>query len=389
MNTISLSNFGNSVLRPLSLSAIIAMIIASVGCSSKAGEAASGPPAAQVSVAKVLEKKVRPRTEFTGRVEAVETVQLRPRVNGYIERVAFREGQMVKKGDLLFVIDPRPYQAALAQSEAQLLRVRSEAALAKTQSTRAQALMDSMVISREEFETRRSASVERNAAVQAAESAVAMARLDLEYTQVRAPISGRAGRAFITAGNLAQANTSLLTTVVSLKPVHVYFDTTGSKDLHQSGLSRRVRVGLSDEAGFEHTGVVDFIDNHVDPKTGTLSARAVLANEDLRFTPGLHARVQVESGQALQALLIDDKAVLTDQNRKYVYVVGKGSTAERKDVTLGPLVNGLRVVRTGLSANDRVVVTGIQKIFFPGMPLQTTDVSMTAASTAAVAVARK
>jgi multidrug efflux system membrane fusion protein len=286
---------------------------------------------------------------------------------------------------LLFVIDQRPYQATLAQAQAALERARSEAELAQAQNARSQALIDAKVISREEFETRHSASAQSNASVRGAEAAVANAQLNLQFTEVRAPISGRVGRALVTTGNLAQADTTSLTTLVSLDPMYVYFDSDEQTYLRYNALARSgernvsrnpVRVGLADEPGFPHVGTVDFTDNQVDAKTGTIRVRAVLANPDHVFTPGLFARVQLEGSGEFRALLIDDKAVLTDQDRKYVYVVGADNTAARKDITLGGMIGDLRVVSSGLTPKDKVVVDGVQKIFFPGMPVKAAVVSM-------------
>jgi multidrug efflux system membrane fusion protein len=371
--------------------------LAAAGCSSEASPAA-GPPPPEVSVAGVLSRTVGQWDDFTGRVAAVESVELRPRVSGYVQRVAYAEGQEVRKGDLLFVVDPRPYQAALDRAQADLARARAEARLAQAQDARAQSLIDAKAISREEFEQRKANSAGADAAVRAAEAAVAAARLDLQFTQVRSPIAGRAGRALVTEGNLAQADATLLTTVVSQDPVFVYFETDEQTWLRYAALARKgersdtgnpVRVGLSNEAGYPHAGSVDFIDNQVDPRTGTLRARAVLRNPDRLFTPGLFARVQLQGGGERQALLVDDKAVLTDQDRKYVYVLGEGNIAQRKDVVLGRSVDGLRVVTSGLSAGDKVIVQGVQKVFFPGMPVAPKQVAMQPAAPPAVAVAAR
>jgi multidrug efflux system membrane fusion protein len=361
-------------------------------CSSQAdpGEAAA-MPAPEVSVAEVLSRPVAEWDGFTGRVQAAETVELRPRVSGYVERVAYREGGEVNKGDLLFVIDQRPYRTALASAQAQLARARSEAQLTLTQANRASELLAASAISREESETRRAASTQAASSVRAAEAAVQAAQLDLTFTEVRAPISGRAGRALVTAGNLAQADGTLLTTLVSMDPVHVYFETDEQTYLRYNQLTRdgdraasrnAVRVGLSNEQGYPHEGTVDFIDNRVEAGTGTIRARAVLANPDRVFTPGLFARVQIEGGNATTAMLVDDKAVLTDQDRKYVYVLGADNTAQRKDVTVGRVVDGLRVVQSGLEAGDKVIVNGVQKVFFPGMPVNAKPVAMTGAARA-------
>ncbi len=396
---------GGLPLLPLTVSLLVAAVVSA--CSgSQASPGADMPPPPDVSVAQVLSRNVKQWDDFTGRVSAVETVELRPRVSGYVERVAYREGDEVRKGQLLFLIDQRPYRAALAQAEAQLERARSEARLARSQDVRAQTLIDAKAISREEFDTRKAATAQSDAVVRAAEAAVAAARLDLQFTEVRSPIDGRAGRALATVGNLAQADATMLTTVVSLDPVHVYFESDEQAFLRYAGLARTgqrdatrnpVRVGLADETGYPHAGTVDFIDNQVDPATGTIRARAVLPNPDRVFTPGLFARVQLEGSAEFKALLIDDKAVLTDQDRKYVYVLGPGNTAVRRDVVLGRTIEipgsgpgqALRVVQSGLTAQDKVIVNGVQKVFFPGMPVKPQTVAMTGAATKpAVAVAK-
>ncbi|MCL1636034.1 efflux RND transporter periplasmic adaptor subunit [Luteimonas sp. SX5] len=364
-------------LAALALSAVIAAAIAACSSQAAPGEGAA-PPAPEVSVATVLSKPVRQWDDFTGRVSAVETVELRPRVSGYVERVAYKEGQEVKKGDLLFVIDQRRYRAELARAQANLERARSEARLAQTQDARAATLLEAKAISREEFDSRKAATAQGNAGVNAAQAAVESAQLDLQFTQVRSPIDGRAGRAMVTEGNLAQADSTLLTTVVSLDPVHVYFESDEQTYLRYNQLARDgeraaagnpVRIGLANEEGYPHTGKLDFTDNQVDSNTGTIRARAVVPNPDRVFTPGLFARVQIEGSAQFKAMLIDDKAVLTDQDRKYVYVLGPKNTAVRKDVVLGRMVDGLRVVNSGLAPADKVVVHGVQKIFFPGMPV--------------------
>jgi multidrug efflux system membrane fusion protein len=368
----------------LSLSALIAAAIAACSSQAAPGEGAA-PPAPEVSVATVLTKPVRQWDDFTGRVSAVETVELRPRVSGYVERVAYKEGQEVKKGDLLFVIDQRRYRADLARAQANLERARSEARLAQTQDARAQTLLEAKAISREEFDSRKAATAQGNASVNAAKAAVESAQLDLQFTQVRSPINGRAGRAMVTVGNLAQADTTLLTTVVSLDPVHVYFESDEQTYLRYNQLARDgeraaagnpVRVGLADEQGYPHQGTLDFTDNQANPNTGTIRARAVVPNPDRVFTPGLFARVQIEGSAQFKATLIDDKAVLTDQDRKYVYVLGPQNKAVRKDVVLGRMVDGLRVVNSGLAPSDKVVVHGVQKIFFPGMPVMPKLIAM-------------
>lgn len=363
----------------------IALSIALAACSgSEASPGAGAPPPPDVSVAVVAKQAVTAWDEFNGRIAAVEQVDLRPRVSGYIQRVAFTDGQAVRKGDLLFVIDPRPYQAALDRAQAELEHARSEARLADAQSRRARTLVDASAISREELEARDAATAQAHARVRAAEAAVAAARINLQYTQVRAPIDGRASRALITAGNLAQADATLLTTIVSDGPVHVYFDADEATWLRYQAEARRsggtgklpVQVALSGDEGFPHVGHLDFTDNRIDPRTGTLRARAVLANPAGTLTPGLFARVRIAGGGRIEAMLVDEKAVLTDQDRKYVYVVGRDNTAVRKDIVTGARIDGMRVVQSGLAPGDRVVVNGVQKVFFPGMPVKPTAVPM-------------
>jgi multidrug efflux system membrane fusion protein len=385
---------------PLTLFARAATFALTVAVLAACGSHAQEPPAiapAQVSVAPVLSTDVARTDDFTGRVAAVETVELRPRVGGYIERVNYDEGQEVKKGEVLFTLDARTYRAELDRAQAELSRARSRAALAASELARAAKLADARAISVEELEQRRAATAQAQSDVDAAQALVAVARLNLEFTQVRAPIDGLAGRALVTTGNLAAPDSTVLTTLVSLDPVHVYFEGDEQTYLRhqQAARSERgddarnarnvVRVGLSGEEGYPHEGVLDFLDNQVDAGTGTLRARAVLDNADRRFTPGLFARVQLVGSTPEPTLTIDDKAVLTDQDRKYVYVLGSDNTAVRKDVVLGRMVDGLRVVESGLAAGDQVVVAGVQKIFFPGMPLQATPLDEGAGRAPAVA----
>ncbi|MEG2940312.1 MAG: efflux RND transporter periplasmic adaptor subunit [Thermomonas sp.] len=386
--------------RPSFKTPLLGVLAAAVlaACSSQAAPGAA-PQAPQVSVAGVVSESVQRWDDFTGRVSAVDSVELRPRVSGYVQRVAFAEGQDVRKGDLLFVIDQRPYRAALEQARAQLDRARSEASLAAAQDARAVNLIEAKAISREDFESRRAASRQGNASVRAAEAAVSAARLDLQFTEVRSPINGRAGRVLVTTGNLAQADATLLTTVVSQDPVYVDFEADERAWLRygqQAASGERavvrnpVQVGLASEDGFPHTGSVASVDNQVDPGTGTIRARAIVANPDRMLMPGLFARVRLAGSGTAQALLVDDKAVMTDQDRKYVYVIGEGNTAQRRDVTLGSLANGLRVVETGLKPGDKVIVNGLQKVFMPGMPVAPTTVAMRATTPAdAVAIAKR
>jgi multidrug efflux system membrane fusion protein len=388
--------------RGLALGAASVLAVAILaGCSGQASEGAPPPP--QVGVATVPVKPVRQWDEYSGRIEAVESVELRPRVSGYIEQVNYREGQEVKKGDVLFTIDARSYRAELARAQAELARAKSRADLGRSEAERARRLSEQQVISAETWEQRRGAAEQAQADVAAAQAAVDAARLAVEWTQVRAPIDGRAGRALVTAGNLVGAGdaASVLTTVVSLDRVHVHFDADERSFLRYAEMARNgqrpserdgqvpVQVALADETGFPHEGNVDFLDNQVDRGTGTIRARAVLDNADRRFTPGLYARVRVLGSGEFKAALVDDKAVLTDQDRKYVYVVDGEGKAQRRDVQVGRMAGDLRIVEKGLAAGDKVIVSGVQKVFFPGMPVQAKAVAMGAADTTPAAVATR
>jgi RND family efflux transporter MFP subunit len=367
-------------------------VVGAVG-GSGARNAPPPPPPPQVTVAAAIGRHVTDWDEFTGHLEAVDVVEVRPRVSGYVERVAFTEGAEVRKGDVLFVIDPRPYAAEVARAEAELARSRTRLELARSEMQRAERLLAVQAISREEFEARASSSRELEAEVRAAEAALETARLNLEWTTVRAPISGRVGRAQVTPGNLVQAgspNSPPLTTVVSLDPIYVYFDGDEQTYLEDVGFappsghggrpaaSRPVYMGLANEVGFPHRGAIDFVDNRLDPVAGTIRARAVFRNPDHRLTPGLFARVRLAGSRTYAATLVRDAAVGTDQDRKFVYVLQRDGTVAYRRVTLGPLVDGLRVVRSGLKPGERVVINGIQRIR-PGVKVTPIEAPMTPA----------
>jgi membrane fusion protein, multidrug efflux system len=339
----------------------------------KAPEAAAPPPPPEVSVSTVVKKDIRAVDEFNGRVEAIQSVEVRPRVSGYIDRIAYTEGADVKAGDLLFVIDPRPYRDALNTAQAQLESARAASRLAQSRFARASKLVATHYISTEDFDTSKASLDQTGADVHAAEAAVATASLNLGFTQVRAPVAGRAGRAMLTLGNLARVDDSLLTTVVSQDEMYVYFDCDEHSYLRYgsgSDHTASARVALADEDGFPRTARVDFLDNRLDPSTGTIRARAVVPNPGHKLTPGLFARVRFESGAPTTVRLIADKAVLTDQDRRYVYIVDAKGEAIRKDIIVGRAIAGMRVVESGLDDADKVVVNGAQKIFFSGMPVR-------------------
>ena len=334
--------------------------------------AAMAPP--QVTVAQVVSRPVTEFDEFTGRFEAIERVEIRPRVSGYISSVNFVEGREVRKGDVLFVIDPRPYEAEYKHAKAQLEQARTQLALAKSEHARATKLVDSHAISQEEFDTRVASNDQASANVDAAQAALDSAELNLSFTKVTAPISGRISRAQITTGNLVAAGQTQLTTLVSLDPIYVAFDDDEQGYLKYAKLARDgerrgsqesgspVLVGLADEHDYPHKGVMVFVDNELDPSTGTIRSRARLDNHDRQFTPGLFARVKLLGRNQYTALLINDSSVGTDQSVKYVFVVGADNKVQYRPVKLGPIVDGLRVVRDGLSAGETIVVNGLQRV---------------------------
>ena len=364
-----------------------------VGCDDGVAQNAV-PQAPAVSAADVVVKSISQWDSFNGRIEAVESVQLRPRVSGYIDKVNYTDGQEVKKGEVLFTIDDRTYRAALEQAQATLTRAKTQACLARSEANRTDKLVNTNVVSREEWEQRRSAAAQAQADIRAAQAAVDAAQLNLDFTKVTAPIDGRASRALITSGNLVTAgdSASVLTTLVSLKTVYVYFDVDEATYLHYQNLARSgqgassnhlalpVEIGLVGEEGYPHQGKVDFLDNQLTPSTGTIRMRALLDNAQRQFTPGLFARVRLPGSAEFKATLVDDKAVLTDQDRKYVYIVDKEGKAQRRDITPGRLAAGLRIVQQGLNPGDKVIVDGLQKVFMPGMPVNAKTVPMTASA---------
>jgi membrane fusion protein, multidrug efflux system len=368
-------------------SGLLAAAVTLSNCKDAAAVAEVRP--ADVDVAPVLVERIRYWDEFNGRISAIGSVEIRPRVSGYVDRVVYKEGDEVRRGDLLFAIDPRPYQAAVNSATARLERARATAQLAQLRDQRAQTLVQTSAVSRDEADTRHATYAQSQADVLDAEAALALAKLNLEFTQVRAPIDGRVSRAMLTVGNLAVADQSLLTTMVSQDPVYVYFDVDEHSYLRYRAEARHgpdhattltARVNLANEEGFPHVGKVDFLDNKVDSATGSIRVRATLENGDRAFTPGLYARVQVSNDNEADAILIDDKAVLTDQDRKYVYVVGAKNTAQRKDITPGRLSQGLRVVESGLAPGDKIIIGGLQRIYFSGAPVTPSETPMKSGS---------
>jgi multidrug efflux system membrane fusion protein len=364
-------------------------VIGIVACGKPQQPQGGGMSAPAVSVAEVLIQNITPWDEFSGRIEAEETVEIRPRVAGVIDAVRYREGEDVKKGEVLFVIDQRSFRAELERAQAAVARAEAQVVLAKGERARARKLFDSKVFSKQDYDQRVAAETQAEADVHAAKAAVRLASLNLEYTEVRAPIGGRTGRALVTKGNLVSSDPTpdLLTTLVSIDPVYVYFDVDEQTYLGYEARSaaairqtaegkRRALIGLSDNEGYPYTGTVDFIDNQLDPATGTIRMRAVIANSDHTLIPGLFARVKLLGTADRSTMLVDDRAILTDQDRKYVYVLGPENRAMRRNIRIGHVVGGLRIVEDGLNAGDKIIVYGLQKIFFPGMPVNPQPIHM-------------
>ena len=356
------------------------------------------PPmqAPQVTVAPAIERVVADWDEFTGHFEAVNSVEVRPRVGGFVQRVAFTEGATVHQGDVLFVIDQRPYEAEVARAEAVLAQARTRNQLAGMEVERAKKLVNTQAISREELDARTSGQAEGDAAIRAAEAAVKIARLNLEWTVVRAPISGRVGRAEITPGNLVQAGApspTLLTTIVSLDPIYVYFDTDEQAYLKYmsapaaSANGRPILIGLANETGFPHEGRLNFVDNRVDGASGTIRARALLSNPNRLFTPGLFARVRLLGSDRHTATLVQDQAIGTDQDRKFVLVLKTDNTVEYRPIVTGRVFDGLRTVESGLKPGERVVINGLMRVR-PGMKVAATNAAMVAETAAPAPAAR-
>src|SRR3954467_1269989 len=351
--------------------------------------------APQVTVAPAIERVVTDWDEFTGHFEAVNSVEVRPRVGGFVQRIGFTEGATVHQGDVLFVIDQRPYEAEVSRAEAVLAQARTRNQLATMEVERAQKLVNTQAISREELDARTSGQAEGDAQVRAAEAAVKLARLNLEWTVVRAPISGRVGRAEITPGNLVQAggpSPTLLTTIVSLDPIYVYFDTDEQAYLkYMGGVSARrgrpVMIGLANEQGFPHQGTLNFVDNRIDGASGTIRARALLSNPNAQFTPGLFARVRLLGSDRHLATMVHDQAIGTDQDRKFVLVLKPDTTVEYRPVVIGRLFDGLRTVDSGLKPGERVVINGLMRVR-PGMKVAATNAAMVAESPTPAPAAR-
>ena len=369
------------------LAMALAVIVLATGCAPTSAQQAAPPPP-QVTVASVIERDVTEWDEFTGRLQAVDSVEVRPRVSGLVSAVRFDEGAIVRRGDLLFQIDPRPFQAEVDRLRAELTRARATGQRAASELVTAEKLRAENAIAKEEHDRRAAFAQESTAQTAAVEAALRAAELNLEFTQVTSPIDGRVGRAIVTEGNLVSSGpgeATLLTTVVSLDPVYAYFDADEQIFLKYTaagpkgpalrdglrgpalrggrrGAALPIRMALSSDEGFPRAGQLDFVDNQLDSATGTIRGRAVFRNADGQLTPGLFVRLRLAGTQSYRGRLIQDRAVGTDLSKKFVYVVGANNQIEYRTVTLGPLIDGLRVVRSGVEAGESVVVNGLQRI---------------------------
>ena len=382
-----MSRYPDSAARRRPLGVLLAAAALTVAGCGGGSEPQQFPPP-EVSVAQVVERSVTEWDDYTGRVVAVDSVEIRPRVAGHLRGWHFREGGLVGKGDLLFTIDDREYRAALEAARADVARAEAEVRLAGQELRRAEELIAQKLVAERDLDTARARLQQVEANLLAALARQQQAELDLSFTRITSPIDGRVGEALVKPGNLVAPGDPVLTTIVSIDPVHVVFEGDERAYLRYQQLAREglrpssrdnpnpVLVGLADEEGFPHRGEMDFVDNVLDPDTGTIRGRAVVPNPDGALTPGLFVRVRLLGTSDKDALLIHEQAVLTDQDRRYVYVLGEGNVAVRKDVTLGARVEGLRIVTSGLSPGDRVIVNGVRKIFFPGQPVSPREVPM-------------
>jgi membrane fusion protein, multidrug efflux system len=362
--------------------ACAAVLLALAGCKRPKASAPGGPLPVNVIIA--LERDIMEWDEFTGRMEAVESVDVRARVSGYLQSVNFKAGAIVKQGDLLFVIDPRPYQADLDRATAELERAGAQLKLAQIEYKRADELRAQNATPQANLDQKFAAFQQAEASVRSAKAAKDTAALNIEFTQIKSPIAGRVSNERVTVGNLVQTGAgpeSVLTTVVSIDPLYVYVDADENSVLkflkqHAEGKRKSAReaqipafVQLADEENFPHEGYIDFVDNRLDPATGTLRARGVFKTWDPLLAPGFFVRMRVPGGEKFTAILIDDKVISSEQGQKYVFVVKPDKTVERRNITTGTIFERQRVVREGLKAGEQIVSTRLQ-ILQPGMPVQ-------------------
>ncbi|TFW17246.1 efflux RND transporter periplasmic adaptor subunit [Duganella callida] len=361
----------------LGLTLSLTLTLAGCGKQDDSAQHAGGPP--PVSVAPAVKRDVQEFDEFTARLEAPDTVDVRSRVAGTLVQVHFREGQLVNKGDPLFTIDPRPFAAEAARAEAQLASARTQSELNKLELARAEKLVAVRGVSQQELDQLRAALATSQSAVKANEAALVQARLNLEFTRITAPVSGRTSRANVTVGNLVNVGDPVLTTLVSNDRIYAYFDASEAIYLKYMRAARdgtrpssrdkpnAVRLGLANEEGYPHEGKMDFVDNRLNPATASMRGRAVFDNKDGLYTPGLFARLQMVGSGTYAATLVADRAITTDQTRKVVLVVGKNNIVEQREVKPGALIDGMRVV-TGVNPGELVIIDGLLRAF-PGAPV--------------------
>lgn len=371
---------------PRSSAAVLALMAIPLlcGCGAEQPTQAANvaaPPAMPVGVAAVIARPVSVEREFSGRVEAVDRAEIRPRVAGTIEKVSFQAGSVVRKGDVLFVIDPRPYEADVARLEATSEGMKAKADQAQADLKRARQLLADNAIAQRDYDERASVARQAEASARAEQAVLASAHLNLDWTRVRAPFDGRVGKAEVTMGNFVNGS-QVMTTLVSASPVYVNFNGDEATYLQLGKLGRsslgalKVGVGLAHEQGHPHVGRLEFVDNQIDPQTGSLRLRAVVNNKEGLLTPGLFAKVRLSAdANGVPSTLVAEKAIGTDQNRKFVYVVPVGNVPEYRPVQLGAATGELRVVTSGLKAGELVVVDGLQRVR-PGAPVAPQEVSM-------------
>ena len=388
--------------RPLFVAPFVAAALLLAGCQKKAATGGAEPPA--VTVAKPVPKRLTEWDEFTGRLAAVASVEVRARVSGYLESTHFKEGTEVKEGDLLFVIDPRRYQAELTRAKAEVAKAQSALELAEAEAGRAAKLVKTKAISQEEADVKVKGQSQALASLQAAQASVDAAKLEVDWTRVTAPISGRIGRKQVTEGNLitgGPSNATVLTSIVALDPIYCYFDVDERSALKYRELVRTgkrpsalfskipAQMGLANQTGFPHEGLIDFVDNEISTTTGSIRARGVFDNKDRLMAPGFFARVRIPGSGDYDAMLIRDTAIASDQGRTFVWIVGDDGKAAQRNVAVGPLDEGLRIVREGLQPTDRVVINGLMAVR-NGAAVKAQEVEMKlAAPTPAPAVAAR
>ena len=363
----------------------VALLLNACGESEK--NAGYSPAAPSVSVAQVVSERLTEWDTFTGRLEAPENVSLRPRVSGYIDMIAFEEGEIVKAGQPLFFIDNRPFKAEVRRYEAALKSAQARLELTASEWQRAQNLIAKDAISTEALDNRRSLWREAEANLESTKAALELARLQLSYTRVEAPITGRVSRAMVTAGNYVSAGQSVLTSLVSTDKVYAYFDADENTYLNYVKLAKSgerpssrehknlVLMGLANDKGFPYQGHIDFVDNQINPGSGTIRGRAVFDNAAGDFIPGLFTRIRLVGSAAYQGILIDDKAIGTDLNNKFVLILGEDNVLQYRAIEVGEKLNGLRIVKTGLQADDKIVVKGLQRVR-PGVTVQPEEIPM-------------